>query len=179
MSRRPPCLSLVSSNLLVNAYPDGRLTCKMGSSKAFTRLSGKATALLALVGPNGEAWRILVGDHKGGLTLLSLPNLVEVHHWRPHEDEITCLNAERRSNGLVLLSGDMVGKVMAHGDQIPGHSLELFSVDGRVGALRSLDERLHVHVGWKRHILHWDGNDAKLIEAKTAFPQSKLALNPA
>jgi hypothetical protein len=67
------------------------------------------------------------------------------------------LAAQHRSGGTVLLSGDRDGVVFVHGEQIPDGRKKLFSVDGVVDALRCENEYIHVHTGWSRQILRWDG----------------------
>lgn len=175
MMSRKPCRTLLAEGLKVVAYPNGMIYVNMqsypdshfdthsfGAStspgiRTSFNIAAKPTVLLALAGPNGNAWRLLVGAGDGSLTLLSLPNMVLVKNLQPHDCEVTSLAAQRRSGGTVLLSGDRDGIVFVHGEQIPDGRMKLFSVDGVVDALRCESEYIHVHTGWSRQILHWDG----------------------
>ena len=179
MHSRKPCRTLLAEGLKVVAYPSGMIYVNMRSYpnslddkqvdahsfmtsasrgiRASFNIGAKPTVMLALSGPNGMAWRLLVGAQDGGLTLLSLPNMVLVERLEPHDCEITSLSAHRRSGDTVLLSGDRNGIVCVHGEEFPGGSVKLFSVGGVVNAIHCESEYIHVHMGWKRQILHWDG----------------------
>ena len=179
MLSRKPCRTLLAEGLKVVAYPSGMIYVNMHSHpdshlysifdsrysratvskgmRASYDIGAKPTVLLALAGPNGNAWRLLVGAGDGSPTLLSLPNMVLVENLQPHDCKVTSLAAHRRSGGTVLLSGDCDGIVCVHGEQIPGGRVKLFTVAGVVDALRCETAYIHVHIGWERKILHWDG----------------------
>jgi hypothetical protein len=75
-----------------------------------------------------------------------------------HSQPISCLSAQQRSGGLVILSGHEDGTVMAYGQQLPSGSVQLFQVENTVDALRCESELIHVHSGWERKIVYWDGS---------------------
>ena len=196
MHPRKPCRTLLAAGLKVVAYPRGMIYVNMRSSpnslndtqvdghsfttsasrgiRASFNIGAKPTVLLALSGPNGMAWRLLVGARDGSLTLLSLPNMVLVERLQPHDCEITSLSAHPRNGGTVLLSGDRNGDVCVHGEQIPGGSVKLFSVNGVINAIHCESEYIHVHIGWERQILHWDGT----VKGKSyASKQQRITVN--
>jgi len=187
---------LLAEGLKVVAYPSGMINVNMRSypnsldgtqveahsfttsicrgTRASFNIGAKPTVLLALSGPNEIAWRLLVGAGDGSLTLLSLPNMVLIERLQPHDCEITSLSAHRGSDGTVLLSGDSNGIVCVHGEQIPGGSVKLFSVDGAINAIHCESEYIHVHIGWERQILYWDGT----VKGKSdASKQQRITVN--
>jgi hypothetical protein len=170
MQRTIPTRDLIAENLKLSAYPSGLLKCISGTIRTQIFLPARATVMLALAGPKGDAWRVLIGDDCGGLSLYSLPNLIEVKSWRPHEHPIRSLTAQRRHGGLALLSGDENGGVFIHGEHIPSESLELFNIGGPVSAIRCVGEHIHVNVGWQRHVMHWDGEE---VTTTSINPQKK------
>ena len=163
MIARKPCRTLIAEGLMIVAYQNGVVESKFSSptnSKGIRskyKIDSIPTVLLALTGPDGAAWRILIGDRSGKLTLLSLPHLLLVEEMQNHSQPISCLSAQQRSGGLVILSGHEDGTVMAYGQQLPSGSVQLFQVENTVDALRCESELIHVHSGWERKIVYWDG----------------------
>lgn len=157
MTRMTPTRDLIAGELKLSAYPSGLLKCKLGLIRSRVMLPARVTVMLALTGPNGDLWRVFIGDDAGGLALFSLPNLIEVRSWHSHAHPVRSLTAKRRHGGLTLLSGDEAGNIFVHGEHIPSNSLELFNVNGPVSAIRCVEDAIHINVGWDRHILHWNG----------------------
>lgn len=137
-------------------------------------LPAAATSMLALVGPQQRANRLLVGDRCGALHVLMLPQMDLLSTHQLGDVPVTALESQSKDDSLRLVVGLQDGRVLVVGDDIPGGVLPLFRVDGPVSLIRCVDEQLHVNCGWERHIRHWNGD-----HVSSSRPHRQLSLTEA
>ena len=151
--------SIVMPNGIVTAHADRTLLFKpLRGREQKIRMAAQATVMLACYGPQKFVFRLLVGDAKGSVHLVSLPelNLIESHELG--KTPVTALALHEPGGRKRVIAGLQDGGIYALGEGVPSGSLKLFSLDGSVGLIHSTDEILTVYSGWTREVRHWNGD---------------------
>ncbi len=160
--------------------PEGIITAHANRLVVFTPNGGAArqivlpavaTSMLALIGPQQRANRLLIGDRSGALRVLMLPQMDLLSTHELGDVPVTALESQPNGDSLRLVAGLQNGQVLSVGDDVPGGVLPLFRVDGPVSLIRCVDGQLHVNCGWERHIRHWNGDH---VSSSRPLRQSSL-----
>jgi hypothetical protein len=167
--------SVVTPEGIIAAHASGLVvfTPNRGTSRQIV-LPAAATSMLALVGPQQRANRLLVGDRGGALHVLMLPQMELLSTHQLGDVPVSALESQSKDDSLRLVAGLQDGRVLVVGDDIPGGIMPLFRVDGPVSLIRCVDDQLHVNCGWERHIRHWNGD-----HVSSSRPHRQLSLTEA
>jgi hypothetical protein len=150
--------SVVLPDGIVTAHSDRTLMFRPNRGlEQKVSLPAVGTALLACRGPQDRCWRIVVGNKSGSVQTYSLPRLEFVSSSLLGDSQITALSLHDPDRHERILAGMKNGEVHAIGENLPGGKLLLFSIEQEVGLIRSTDEIITIHSGWKREVRHWDG----------------------
>lgn len=154
--------SIVLPDGIVTAHSDRTLMFRMNTPTRGREqriwLPAMATSLLACRGPQERSWRLVVGDKTGTVRVYTLPRLELLNSHELGESQVTALSLHDPDRHERILVGMQNGEVHAIGERLPGGSMLLFDIGQEVGLIRSSDEIITIHSGWKREVRHWDGD---------------------
>ena len=128
---------------------------RVGKQKR-VKLEARASVLLGLMGPMGMIDKIVVGNEYGGINFILLSTMEVIDKFSVGNSEIRSLCSSSMSGESVLV-GCENGSVHMVGKNVPNRVIRLFELDGPASALKIVGQDLHIHQGWERKIVAWDG----------------------
>jgi len=174
----PVVRSLVLQQGLLNAHISGDLCWWPTNGEAIiAHLPDPATVLLGMEDNFGGISHVAIGDIKGAITILSLPDLNHVSASVPHQAAITSMAFEINNvNQVRLISADAEGNVHITGDGLPRKGIQMRRVGRRITSIKIQKDEVILMSGWLRMRFKRLG-EFNLIEEQMQsrrFTQTKL-----
>ncbi len=175
----PVVRSLVLQQGLLNAHISGDLCWwPMNGEAVIAHLPDPATVLLGMEVKSGDISHVAIGDVKGAITILSLPDLHHVSASVPHQAAITSMAFEiNNENQVRLISADADGNVHITGEGLPRKGIQMRRVGRRITSIRIQKGEIILMSGWLRMRFKRLG-EFNLVEEQQPrrFTQTKFAV---
>ena len=170
-NQRTPVRSLVTSQGTCIAMDDGMIVWETKQNRKTLRLHCVATVILGMQNDDGHVERMFVGDGKGQLHILTVPNLA-LEKTVPVGNtalRAMCSDSEER---LALLIADADGKIWHYDGR--SETQLLFETNRSISSIRSEPNSIRIQSGWEQCMFERDGHLQKSHDASTSFGENVM-----
>ena len=170
-NQRTPVRSLVTSQGTCIAMDDGMIVWETKQNRRTLQLHCIATVILGMQNDDGNVEKMFVGDGKGQLHILAVPNLA-LEKSVPISDSALramCLDSDE---GLALLIADADGKIWRFSDASQPHLL--FETNRSISSIRSEMNSIRIQSGWEQCTFERNGLLQQSHDASTSFGENTM-----
>ena len=170
-NQRTPVRSLVTSQGTCIAMDDGMIVWETKLNRKTLRLHCVATVILGMANDDGNVERMLVGDGKGQLHILTVPNLA-LEKTVPIGDTALRAMCSDSEESLALLIADADGKIWRYDGQ--SETQLLFETKRSISSIRSERNSIRIQSGWEQCTFERDGLLQNSHDASSSFGENTL-----
>ena len=170
-NQRTPVRSLVTSQGTCIAMDDGMIVWETKENRKTLRLHCIATVILGMQNDDGTVEKMFVGDGKGQLHILSVPNLALEKSVAISGSALRamCLDSDEE---LALLIADADGKIWRFDGTSNPHLL--FETNRSISSIRSERNSIRIQSGWEQCTFERNGLLQKSHDASTSFGENTM-----
>ena len=165
-NQRTPVRSLVTSQGTCIAMDDGMIVWETKQNRKTLRLHCVATVILGMQNDDGHVERMFVGDGKGQLHILTVPNLA-LEKTVPVGNTALRAMCSDSEESLALLIADADGKIWHYDGR--SETQLLFETNRSISSIRSEPNSIRIQSGWEQCTFERDGHLQKSHDASTSF----------
>lgn len=170
-NQRTPVRSLVTSQGTCIAMDDGMIVWETKQNRKTLRLHCVATVILGMQNDDGHVERMLVGDGKGQLHILTVPNLA-LEKTVPVGNTALRAMCSDSEESLALLIADADGKIWHYDGR--SETQLLFETNRSISSIRSEPNSIRIQSGWEQCTFERDGHLQKSHDASTSFGENVM-----
>ena len=170
-NQRTPVRSLVTSQGTCIAMDDGMIVWETKQNRKTLRLHCVATVILGMQNDDGNVEKMFVGDGKGQLHILTIPNLA-LEKTVPFGNtalRAMCLDSEE---SIALLIADADGKIWRFDGT--SETQLLFETHRSISSIRSERNSIRIQSGWEQCTFERDGHLQNSHDASTSFGENLM-----
>lgn len=170
-NQRTPVRSLVTSQGTCIAMDDGMIVWETKQNRKTLRLHCVATVILGMQNDDGHVERMFVGDGKGQLHILTVPNLA-LEKTVPVGTTALRAMCSDSEESLALLIADADGKIWHYDGR--SETQLLFETNRSISSIRSEPNSIRIQSGWEQCTFERDGHLQKSHDASTSFGENVM-----
>ena len=170
-NQRTPVRSLVTSQGTCIAMDDGMIVWETKQNRKTLRLHCVATVILGMQNDDGHVERMFVGDGKGQLHILTVPNLA-LEKTVPIGNTALRAMCSDSDESLALLIADADGKIWHYDGR--SETQLLFETNRSISSIRSELNSIRIQSGWEQCTFERDGHLQKSHDASTSFGENVM-----
>jgi len=170
-NQRTPVRSLVTSQGTCIAMDDGMIVWETKQNRKTLRLHCVATVILGMQNDDGHVERMFVGDGKGQLHILTVPNLA-LEKTVPVGNTALRAMCSDSEESLALLIADADGKIWHYDGR--SETQLLFETNRSISSIRSEPNSIRIQSGWEQCTFERDGHLQKSHDASTSFGENVM-----
>ena len=170
-NQRTPIRSLVTSQGTCIAMDDGMIVWETKQNRKTLRLHCVATVILGMQNDDGHVERMFVGDGKGQLHILTVPNLA-LEKTVPIGNTALRAMCSDSEESLALLIADADGKIWHYDGR--SETQLLFETNRSISSIRSELNSIRIQSGWEQCTFERDGHLQKSHDASTSFGENVM-----
>ncbi len=170
-NQRTPVRSLVTSQGTCIAMDDGMIVWETKQNRKTLRLHCVATVILGMQNDDGHVERMFVGDGKGQLHILTVPNLA-LEKTVPVGNTALRAMCSDSEESLALLIADADGKIWHYDGR--SETQLLFETNRSISSIRSEPNSIRIQSGWEQCMFERDGHLQKSHDASTSFGENVM-----
>lgn len=170
-NQRTPVRSLVTSQGTCIAMDDGMIVWETKQNRKTLRLHCVATVILGMQNDDGHVERMFVGDGKGQLHILTVPNLA-LEKTVPIGNTALRAMCSDSEESLALLIADADGKIWHYDGR--SETQLLFETNRSISSIRSELNSIRIQSGWEQCTFERDGHLQKSHDASTSFGENVM-----
>ena len=170
-NQRTPVRSLVTSQGTCIAMDDGMIVWETKQNRKTLRLHCVATVILGMANDDGNVERMFVGDGKGQLHILTVPNLT-LEKTVPIGDTALRAMCSDSEETLALLIADADGNIWRYDGRFEAQLL--FETNRSISSIRSQGNSIRIQSGWEQCTFERDGHLQNSHDASTSFGENTL-----
>ena len=170
-NQRTPVRSLVTSQGTCIAMDDGMIVWETKQNRKTLRLHCVATVILGMQNDDGHVERMFVGDGKGQLHILTVPNLA-LEKTVPIGNTALRAMCSDSEESLALLIADADGKIWRYDGS--SETQLLFETKRSISSIRSERNSIRIQSGWEQCMFERDGHLQKSHDASTSFGENTM-----
>ena len=170
-NQRTPVRSLVTSQGTCIAMDDGMIVWETKQNRKTLRLHCVATVILGMQNDDGHVERMFVGDGKGQLHILTVPNLALEKTVSVGNTALRAMCSDSEES-LALLIADADGKIWHYDGR--SETQLLFETNRSISSIRSEPNSIRIQSGWEQCTFERDGHLQKSHDASTSFGENVM-----
>ena len=170
-NQRTPVRSLVTSQGTCIAMDDGMIVWETKQNRKTLRLHCVATVILGMQNDDGHVERMFVGDGKGQLHILTVPNLA-LEKTVPIGNTALRAMCSDSEESLALLIADADGKIWRYDGS--SETQLLFETKRSISSIRSERHSIRIQSGWEQCTFKRDGLLQNSHDASTSFGENTM-----
>ena len=170
-NQRTPVRSLVTNQGTCIAMDDGKIVWETKENRKTLRLHCVATVILGMQNDYGNVERMFVGDGKGQLHILTVPNLA-LEKTVPISNTALRAMCSDNEESLALLIADADGKIWSYDGNSETHLL--FETSRSISSIRSEGNIIRIQSGWEQCTFERDGQLQNSHDASTSFGENTM-----
>ena len=170
-NQRTPVRSLVTSQGTCIAMDDGMIVWETKQNRKTLRLHCVATVILGMQNDDVHVERMFVGDGKGQLHILTVPNLA-LEKTVPFGNTALRAMCSDSEESLALLIADADGKIWHYDGR--SETQLLFETNRSISSIRSEPNSIRIQSGWEQCTFERDGHLQKSHDASTSFGENVM-----
>jgi hypothetical protein len=150
---------------------DGMIVWETKQNRKTLRLHCVATVILGMQNDDGHVERMFVGDGKGQLHILTVPNLA-LEKTVPIGNTALRAMCSDSEESLALLIADADGKIWHYDGR--SETQLLFETNRSISSIRSELNSIRIQSGWEQCTFERDGHLQKSHDASTSFGENVM-----
>jgi len=170
-NQRTPVRSLVTNQGTCIAMDDGMIVWETKQNRRTLRLHCIATVILGMQNDDGNVEKMFVGDGKGHLHILTVPDLALERSVSISDSALRAMCLDSDEN-LALLIADATGKIWRLDSESNPHLL--FETNRSISSIRSERNSIRIQSGWEQCTFERNGLLQKSHDASTSFGENTM-----